>query len=183
MPSTRRGLPRRMRAARKTSKPHDDMKRWKYLACAAALAVGGVGPTAVRAQIQYASGQNVAPVFEGWMKNADGSFDMLFGYLNRNFEEVLRIPVGPNNSVEPGGPDRGQPTVFVPRRPTGQPPGERREQFVFRVRVPKDWGPKQELVWTVVANGKTDRAIATLNPLSEMDDTVIAMNRGFNAVP
>ena len=51
---------------------------------------------------QYRSGQNVAPVFEGWLKNADGSFDLVFGYLNRNYEEQPEIPVGPDNSFSPG---------------------------------------------------------------------------------
>src|SRR5262249_13371509 len=95
--------------------------------------------TSARAQIQYATGQNVAPVYEGWIRNADGTIDMVFGYLNRNWEEVLAIPVGADNNVQPNGPDRGQPTIFVPRK-IAQPPGERREQFVFRVRVPAGWG-------------------------------------------
>ena len=34
----------------------------------------------------YHSGQNVQPVFEGWEQNPDGSFNMVFGYLNRNYE-------------------------------------------------------------------------------------------------
>lgn len=137
--------------------------------------LAGVG--AARAQIQYATGQNVAPVYEGWMRNDDGSIDMLFGYLNRNWEEVVSIPIGQENAVEPGGPDRGQPTIFEPRR-IAQPPGERREQFVFKVRLPKGWGPKQEVVWTVTAHGRTDKAIGTLDPLDEINDHVIAENRG-----
>src|SRR5688572_21172815 len=64
------------------------------------------------AQLDYWSGQSVAPVFEGWEPNPDGSFNFVFGYFNRNHEEVLDIPAGPNNGIEPGGPDQGQPTVF-----------------------------------------------------------------------
>ena len=128
------------------------------------------------AQIQYSTGQNVAPVYEGWFRNPDETLDMVFGYLNRNWEEVLFIPVGPANGIEPGGPDRGQPTVFYPRK-AASPPGERREQFVFRVRLPKSWDAKQELVWTVTAYGRTDRAVGTLDPLAELDDGVVAMNR------
>src|SRR5262245_60375907 len=67
-------------------------------------------------QIQYSRGQNIAPSFDGWMPNADGSADLLFGYLNRNFEEHLYIPIGPNNMIEPGKQDQGQPTYFFPRR-------------------------------------------------------------------
>ena len=72
-----------------------------------------------RAQIRYAAGQNVVPVFEGWERNADGSFNMVFGYMNRNYEEQVDIPVGPNNAIDPfdvaqGRPagDLGQPTHF-----------------------------------------------------------------------
>jgi hypothetical protein len=146
------------------------------LAIAVATLIGSL--TSAGAQIQYQTGQNVAPVYEGWMRNDDGSIDMVFGYLNRNWEEVLYVPVGPENNVQPGGPDRGQPTIFVPRRFT-QPPGERREQFVFRVRVPAGWGPKQEIAWTLTAHGRTDKAVGTLDPLDEIDTHVIAENRAF----
>ena len=97
------------------------------------------------------SGQNIAPVYEGFEKNADGSFNLLFGYYNRNWEEVIDVPVGPGNSLEPGGPDRGQPAHFFPRR----------NQFVFRVRVPADFGDS-EVVWTLTTNGVTERAYGTL---------------------
>lgn len=164
---------RRSLWASRNAMTHRSTRVVAVLALVALLLTGARGS----AQIQWAIGQNVAPIFEGWIRNSDGSFDMVFGYLNRNWEEVLNIPVGPDNHVQPDGPDRGQPTVFVPRR-IAQPPGERREQFVFRVRVSKDWKPDQELVWSVTAHGRTDRAIATLNPLEEMDNGVIAMNRG-----
>jgi hypothetical protein len=63
------------------------------------------------------SGQNVQPVFEGWEPKKDGTFDLVFGYLNRNLGEDVSIPVGRENSIEPSGPDRGQPTFL--RRPPG----------------------------------------------------------------
>jgi hypothetical protein len=47
-------------------------------------------PTAIP-QTKFASGQNVVPYFEGWIKNADGSFDLVFGYFNRNWEQSLVI--------------------------------------------------------------------------------------------
>src|SRR6266478_4996261 len=65
------------------------------------------------------AGQNVTPAYEGWFKNPDGSVSMLFGYFNRNLKEELDVPIGPNNEIEPGGPDRGQPTHFLPRRQWG----------------------------------------------------------------
>ncbi len=120
----------------------------------------------------YHSGQNLQPVFEGWEQNPDGSFDMVFGYLNRNYEERLNIPVGESNYFEPGEPDRGQPAFFYPRR----------HRFSFRVRVPADWGDK-ELVWTVTANGRTDRAVGWLVPEQIIDDQVVAMNRSGGGAP
>ena len=155
--------------------------RWKRLVSTVAVTVVVCGIVRANAQIQYQTGQNVAPVYEGWIRNDDGSLDMVFGYLNRNWEEVLYLPIGPENNVQPGGPDRGQPTIFVPRRIT-QPPGERREQFVFRVRLPAEWGPKQEITWTLTAHGRTDKAVGTLDPLEEIDTHVIAENRAFTII-
>ena len=71
-----------------------------------------VSSICVNAQVHYATGQNVAPIFEGWEHNTDGTYSMVFGYLNRNYEEEVDIPVGPNNTVNPGG-DRGQPEHFI----------------------------------------------------------------------
>jgi hypothetical protein len=90
------------------------------------------------------SGQTVTPVFEGWYKNADGTYSLSFGYFNRNAEEVLEIAVGAENFIEPGGPDRAQPTRFEPRRHWG----------VFAVTVPADFG-EQRIVWTLKVRGQT----------------------------
>lgn len=124
--------------------------------------------TGAEAQLRFDRGQNVAPVFEGWEKNPDGSFTMVFGYLNRNYEEMPEVPVGPNNRLDPGPADRGQPTRFYPRR----------QQFIFRVDVPADWG-QQELIWSLTAHGRTDQAVGTLMPSWEIDDGVIKANRGM----
>src|SRR5262249_31769886 len=72
-------------------------------------------PSSIPYTGQYNRGQDVVPVYEGWKPNPDGTFTMYFGYFNRNYEEELDIPLGPNNSIDPGG-DRGQPTHFYPRR-------------------------------------------------------------------
>src|SRR3984957_20484029 len=63
----------------------------------------------------HENGQGVQPSFEGWWQNADGTFNLMFGYFNRNTKETLDVPVGPNNKIEPGNPDQGQPAHFVPR--------------------------------------------------------------------
>lgn len=118
-------------------------------------------------QTRWARGQNVQPVFEGWERNGDGSFNFVFGYLNRNYEEQPVVPVGPSNFLEPGALDQGQPTHFYLRR----------QQFVFKVRVPADWGDK-DLVWTVTHNGRTDRAYASFLPVWEINEDVMRLNRG-----
>jgi hypothetical protein len=120
-----------------------------------------------RAQESFSTGQNIAPAYEGWERNDDGSFNLVFGYFNRNWEEEIDAPVGPANGFEPGGADRGQPTHFLPRR----------NRFVFRIRVPADFGTR-ELVWTLTTNGKTERAYATLKNDYFIDDTVIMANNG-----
>jgi hypothetical protein len=130
------------------------------------LFIGGLA-VAAPSQIRYAAGQNVVPVFEGWERNADGGFNMVFGYMNRNYEEELDIPVGPNNSIEPGPIDQGQPAHFYARR----------QQYVFKVHVPKDWG-KKDVVWTVTSHGKTEKAYATLMPTWEIDVGTYQQNRG-----
>ena len=103
------------------------------------------------------SGQSVTGAFEGWFKNPDGSFSILLGYFNRNLKEELDIPIGPDNRIEPGGPDQGQPTHFLPRRQWG----------VFTVTVPKDFG-NGKLTWTLVANHQTTTIPASLDPLWEV---------------
>jgi hypothetical protein len=45
------------------------------------------------------SGQSITGAFEGWFPNADGSFNLLLGYFNRNLKQELEIPSGPNNLI------------------------------------------------------------------------------------
>lgn len=131
------------------------------------LMVGLAYQTAGTQMLSYSRGQNVSPAFEGWEKNADGSFNMMFGYMNRNWEEEVDVPLGPDNNISPGVPDQGQPTHFLPRR----------NRFVFKVRVPADWG-KKELVWTLTTRSKTERAFASLREDSLVDNIVQASEQG-----
>jgi len=107
--------------------------------------------------VRHGSGQGVAPVYEGFDINADGSYNMWFGYMNRNYEEEIDVPVGPDNSFEPGA-DRGQPTHFTPRR----------HKDVFSVSVPKDFG-SQTLTWTLVVRGDLQKVVGTLKPVWQID--------------
>jgi len=97
-------------------------------------------------------GTSITPAYEGWYPNPDGSFSMLVGYYNRNAKEALDIPVGPNNRVEPGPADQGQPTHFEVGRQWG----------VFVIKVPKDFGTKT-MTWTIVSNGETQSVPFALN--------------------
>ncbi len=123
-------------------------------------------PPTYIAGTKFSTGQDVVPTFDGWILNADGTFTMVFGYMNRNYQEEPAIPAGPDNKVEPGIPDRGQPTYFLPRR----------HAWVFRVQVPKDWGD-QELVWTITAHGRTEKAFGKLVMEQEILERLI-MTRG-----
>ena len=139
---------------------------FRWVACLALLVALAMGQGA-RAQQSFATGQSISPAYEGWVQNEDGSFDLVFGYMNRNWEQVVDVPVGPENVIEPGSPDQGQPTRFQPRR----------NRFVFSIRVPADFGDR-ELVWTLTANGETQRAYATLRRDYFIDDMVIQANFG-----
>jgi hypothetical protein len=101
----------------------------------------------------HESGAGVTGAFEGWFKNADGTFSLLLGYYNRNMKQTVEIPIGPENKIEPGGPDRGQPTTFLPGRQWG----------IFTVKVPADFGTKK-LQWTIVANGQSLVIPVSLHP-------------------
>jgi hypothetical protein len=144
--------------------------RWVPLLTAVLLLAA---PAFLRAQVPYsgqvriARGQDVTPAFEGWMPNPEGTFRMYFGYMNRNYEEELDIPIGPDNNIEPGG-DRGQPTHFYPRR----------QHFLFTVVVPKDWGLDRKVIWTLTVRGKTNAAKGWLQPEWEIDKEVIMQELG-----
>jgi len=134
----------------------------------AAIAVVAWNATGASQSLSYTKGQNVAPAYEGWEQGADGAKYFLFGYMNRNWEEELDVPVGPDNGFSPGNPDQGQPTHFLPRR----------NRFIFRVKVPNGFTDKDELVWTLTTHGKTEKAYASLRPDYIVDDVVKASETG-----
>jgi hypothetical protein len=109
----------------------------------------------------------VWPAFEGWEQNDDGSANLVFGYMNDNWQEEFDVPIGPDNNIEPGGPDQGQPTRFQPRR----------NRFIFRVRVPKDWSAK-EMVWTLTTHGTARKAYASLRTDLQIENIDIMSETG-----
>jgi hypothetical protein len=130
--------------------------------CAAGLLAGGVllsGQSTFVPSPRRGAGDSVTGAFEGWYYNPDGSRSFLVGYYNRNSQQTLDIPIGPNNRIEPGGPDMGQPTHFLPGRQWG----------MFMVPVPKDFKPNDTFTWTIVANGQS-----TSIPLRMKSDYVMS---------
>lgn len=138
-------------------------RTWTLTRVAVALAVTwglSSSSAAVAQSLTYRSGQNVAPAYEGWEEDEQGNKFFMFGYMNRNWEEEVAVPVGPDNGFNIGGVDQGQPTHFLPRR----------NRFIFRVPVPKSFTDKDELIWTLTSKGKTERAYATIRTDYRLDD-------------
>jgi hypothetical protein len=152
------------------------------LALGAVVLAASVHGASLTAQAPL-SGDNVALAYEGFWENEDGSFDILFGYFKRNWQEEIEVPVGSDNYIafvnagalddlsvparDMSRADQGQPTRFLPRR----------NMFVFAVRVPADFGSR-DVVWTLTSNGVTERAYGTLRPEYRVDEVVMAANFG-----
>lgn len=121
-------------------------------------ALGAVAAGAQQQQLlpsypKLAFGGTISPAYDGWFDNADGTRTFMMGYYNRNWQDPIEIPIGPNNHFEPGDPDRGQPTWFGPNRNFG----------MFTVTLPK--GSKEKLWWVLTVNGVTQRV-----PMSDTPD-------------
>ena len=112
-------------------------------------------------QLRYNAGQTIQPIFQGWSRNDDGSFEMHFGYLNRNYVEELNVPVGPDNFIDMAGLDQvqRQPTFFHSRS----------NRNIFTVAVPADFGDR-EIVWSLNTQGKTLQAIGWLQSEWEIEE-------------
>jgi hypothetical protein len=124
------------------------------------LAVAAGAPATAQLPLSptSASGRTVTPVFEGWYRNLDGTFSISFGYYNRNAEEALEIPIGPDNNISPGAPNQGQPSRFETRRHWG----------VFAVKVPADFGDRKVL-WTLRNRGEVFAVPGSLHPDWQID--------------
>jgi len=153
---------------------HRDTEKRDHTLCVSVslwliLSVSSILSVSLSAQsLTYTKGQNIAPAYEGWEQAADGAKFFVFGYMNRNWEEEIDVPVGPENGFNVGAADQGQPTHFLPRR----------NRFVFKVPVPKNFGEKDELIWTLTTHGRTEKAYATLRPDYILDDVVKASETG-----
>ncbi len=150
------------------------------LATVAALAAGGAMVSA-QGQLLPSSpklgfGASVTPAYDGWYDNADGTHTFLIGYYNRNWNVDVDIPIGPNNKFEPGDPDRGQPTHFMPNRNFG----------MFTITVPKTFGAAERLWWTMTVNGVTSRVGMVMSPdfnITPQKSSEEAPNGKYNLPP
>ena len=140
----------------------------RRVALIAAAVLFGTWTGASAQNLTYAKGQTVSPAYEGWEEDSAGRKFFVFGYMNRNWEEELDIPVGTENKFTTGAADQGQPTHFLPRR----------NRFIFRVPVPAGFTEKDELVWSLTSHGKTELAYATLGIDQKLDDVVKASETG-----
>jgi hypothetical protein len=124
-----------------------------------AMAAGGTMLSAQGGQLlpsypKLGFGASVTPAYDGWSDNKDGTRTFLVGYYNRNWDQEVDIPIGSNNHFEPGDPDRGQPTHFLPNRAFG----------MFTVTVPKNYPINEHLWWVLTINGVTSRVGMILSP-------------------
>ena len=114
----------------------------------------------ISSQHQHTRGQSVVPLYRGWYRGKDMQIYLTFEYLNRNSDERLEIPIGPNNFVAPGLADQGQPTQFLPGHQHG----------VFVVLLPR--GLTTEVTWTLSSRGETFTMPANLGPLYEIEGLI-----------
>jgi hypothetical protein len=132
-------------------------------ALAAAMGLAAICPSAVstqdwtRREFPLAppnSNDNfVAPYFDGFYQNEDGTYTLSFGFMNRNDEDVIEIALGPDNFIEPAEFDGGQPTSFPVVGYSGF--GGPRERGAFGVVVPADF--EGDVWWTLTTDGYTTR--------------------------
>jgi hypothetical protein len=145
------------------------LSRTLWIVAAGLVLAGGSASVALHAQVlTYTKGQPISAGYEGWEQDADGTKYFVFGYMNKNWEEEMDVPVGPDNGFQPGSPDRGQPTHFFPRR----------NRYVFRVPVPGQFKDQDELVWTLTTHGRTSKAYASLRADLQLDALAKASDTG-----
>lgn len=146
--------------------------RTRFMLATCLALAGGTAYVAHAQVLTYSKGQSIAAAYEGWEVDPDGAKYFVFGYENKNWEEEMDVPVGPDNGFQPGTVDRGQPTHFFPRR----------NRYVFRVPVPSQFSEKDELVWTLTTHGRTSNAYASLRPDLILDAVAKANDTGSSGM-
>lgn len=126
-------------------------------------------------QVLRSHSQPVIPIYEGWYRNADGTYEICFGYFNLNMDEALDIPLGERNFMEPSQYDGHQPTHFTPV-PGMSPSSPFRSRFrrywcAFTVTVPADFSQEDQVWWTLQReDADALRTPGTINPAYILDE-------------
>ena len=121
--------------------------------------------------LSYSRGQNVSPAYEGWEEAADGTRYFIFGYMNRNWEEQIDVPVlGLSGSAvsnagsrrdtaaaatpNPENPIRANRAMLPPARVTvGKNVGLHVTWFVYRGAGKVTFSPEQIMSWEDTRTG------------------------------
>jgi hypothetical protein len=94
--------------------------------------------------------QPIYPVYDGYLKNPDGSYTLSFAYFSHN-ADVVTIAPGANNSFAPTPGDRMQPTTFKP--------GHWRFQCVMVVGADFDGKMRWTLTQAGITTGTSERML------------------------
>jgi hypothetical protein len=119
-----------------------------------------------------AKGNFVAPYFDGFYQNPDGTWTLSFGFMNRNDEDLIEIALGENNFIEPAEYDGVQPTTFPVVSYGGF--GGPRERGAFGVVVPEDFDG--DVWWTLTTDGYTTKVPGRL---TRSGNQVISMESAY----
>lgn len=129
-------------------------KRGPSFGLGVAIAVSACLMLTARPHAQFE--KMLSTTYDGWTKLPDGSFELVFGYMNRNSADV-EVPLGAANTIEPAPQDHGQPTHFLPGR----------QRDAFRIAVPA--GFKGKFVWTITYAGVSQQATGSLDQNYSLD--------------
>jgi hypothetical protein len=121
------------------------MKTWPRATALIVLFFGAVAET-----LSAQTNQPIYPVYDGFRKNADGTYTLSFAYFSHNADEVTVKPGATNNfAPEPG--DRMQPTTFKP--------GHWRFQCVMVVGPEFDGKMRWTLTYAGTTTGTSERML------------------------
>jgi hypothetical protein len=109
-----------------------------------------VGFVALAAAASAQQNQPIYPVYDGFLKNPDGSYTLSFAYFSHNADPVTIAP-GAGNAFGPAPGDRMQPTTFKP--------GHWRFQCVMVVPADFDGKMKWTLTHAGVTTGTSERML------------------------
>jgi hypothetical protein len=132
-----------------------------------------VSPFALCAS-EVQANQPIYPVYDGYVKNADGSYTLSFAYFSHNANEVTIQP-GPNNSWAPAPGDRMQPITFLP--------GHWRYQCVMVVPADFDGKMKWTLNYGGTSTGTSERMLQSNWNLFEREGGAQLSRIDFAKVP